>query len=221
MTTRKKPKPTSRAADPKKAGGARDVGDTKQPKFFKTAASFRAWLEKNHDKAPALWLGLRKKASGLPSVAYKEAVDQALCFGWIDGIAKGIDDTSYMQRFTPRAKKSTWSAINIARMGELEALGLMHPAGRAAFEQRDPARTNQYSFEQKIVAFTSAEEKVFRARDKAWTFFEQQPPGYRRQATWWVISAKKDETRQKRLETLIEDCEAGRKIKPLDWKPKP
>jgi uncharacterized protein YdeI (YjbR/CyaY-like superfamily) len=196
-------------------------GGVANPKFFKTANAFRAWLEKNHDKAPELWLGLRKKASGLPSVTYREAVDQALCFGWIDGIAKGIDDTSYMQRFTPRTKKSTWSAINIARMAELEALGLMHSAGRVAFEQRDPARTNQYSFEQKSIAFTPAEEKALGAHKRARTFFDSQPPGYRRQATWWVISARKDETRRKRLKTLIEDCEAGRRIKPLDWKPKP
>jgi uncharacterized protein YdeI (YjbR/CyaY-like superfamily) len=214
-------KQTSPAHDHPRPNERDQSGGMTKPRFFKTAAAFRAWLDKNHDKATELWLGLRKKGSGLPSVTYKEAVDQALCFGWIDGIAKGIDEISYMQRFTPRTKKSTWSAINIARMAELEALGLVHSAGRTAFDQRDPSRTNQYSFEQKSIALTPAEQKTLRARKKAWAFFDSQPPGYRKQATWWVISAKKQETRQKRLQTLIEDCEAGRKIKPLDWKPKP
>jgi uncharacterized protein YdeI (YjbR/CyaY-like superfamily) len=194
---------------------------TKAPKFFKTAALWRAWLEKNYDKAEEVWLGLRKKDSGLPSVTYKEAVDAALCFGWIDGIARGIDETSYQQRFTPRSKRSTWSAINIARIEELKQLGLMHAAGLAAFEQRDRSRTNQYSFEQAKIAFSRDEERVFRADKKAWAFFSGQPPGYRKQATWWVISAKKEETRNRRLATLTEDCAAGRKIKPLDWKPNP
>jgi uncharacterized protein YdeI (YjbR/CyaY-like superfamily) len=191
-----------------------------KPRFFKTSGAWRKWLERNHDKAPEIWVGLHKKDSGLPSVTYKEAVDQALCFGWIDGIARGIDEKSYKQRFTPRSKRSTWSAINIARIGELKALGLLHPAGLAAFEQRDPTRTNQYSFEQEKIRFTNADEGSFRGNKKAWAFFESQPPGYRKQATWWVLSAKKDETRQKRLAILIKDSEAGRKIKPLDWKPK-
>jgi uncharacterized protein YdeI (YjbR/CyaY-like superfamily) len=120
-----------------------------------------------------------------------------------------------MQRFTPRTKRSTWSAVNIARVGELKTLGLMHAVGLAAFEQRDPARTNQYSFEQQSIAFDEAEEKTFRTDRKAWAFFEAQPPGYRRQATWWVKSAKKEETRQRRLATLIEDSAASRRIKPL------
>jgi uncharacterized protein YdeI (YjbR/CyaY-like superfamily) len=191
-----------------------------QPRFFKTAAEWRAWLEKNHGAATEVWLGLRKKNSGLPSVTYRQAVDAALCFGWIDGIARGIDDKSYMQRFTPRTKRSTWSAANIARIGELKALGLMHPAGLAAFEQRDPERTNLYSFEQKSIVFDGPEEKAFRADSGAWAFFQEQPPGYRRQATWWVKSAKKDETRQKRLATLIQDSSAGRRIKPLARDPK-
>jgi uncharacterized protein YdeI (YjbR/CyaY-like superfamily) len=192
-----------------------------EPHFFKTAAAWRKWLEKNHDKAPEIWVGLHKKDSRLSSVTYKQAVDQALCFGWIDGIARGIDEKSYKQRFTPRTKRSTWSAINIARIGELKELGLLHPAGLAAFEQRDPARINQYSFEQSRIRFADADERSFRANEKAWAFFQSQPPGYRKTATWWVLSAKKNETRQRRLATLIQDSEAGRKIKPLDWKPKP
>ena len=186
-----------------------------EPKFFKTAGAWRKWLEKNHDRAPEIWVGLHKKDSGLPSVTYKEAVDQALCFGWIDGIARGIDQKSYKQRFTPRTKRSAWSAINIARIGELKEHGLLHPAGLAAFEQRDQARTNQYSFEQEKIRFTNADERSFRGNKKAWAFFESQPPGYRKQATWWVLSAKRDETRQKRLTTLIDDSAAGQRIKPL------
>lgn len=185
------------------------------PKFFRNAAALRVWLEKNHDKQSELWLGLRKKGSASPSVTYKEAVDAALCFGWIDGISKSVAADSYKQRFTPRTKRSTWSAINIARIAELKELGLMHPAGLAAFEQRDPARTNQYSFEQGEIQLTAAETKLLKAGKGAWSFFESQPPGYRRQATWWVISAKKAETRERRLATLISDSAAGVRIKPL------
>jgi uncharacterized protein YdeI (YjbR/CyaY-like superfamily) len=148
-------------------------------------------------------------------VTYREAVDAALCFGWIDGIVKSVGADSYKQRFTPRTKRSIWSAANIARVAELTQLGLMHPAGLAAFAQRDPARTNQYSFEQGEIRFAAAEAKLLKADKRAWQFFESQPPGYRRQATWWVISAKKTETRQRRLATLIADSAAGQRIKPL------
>lgn len=180
--------------------------------FFETAAEFRAWLHANHDKAPELWLGLRKKGSGLPSVTYQEAVDAALCFGWIDGLAKGIDATSYRQRFTPRRKRSIWSAVNIAKVAELTRLGLMHPAGLAAFANRDPARVNQYAFEQDEVRLADAYGALFRANETAWTFFESQPPSYRKPATWWVMSAKQEATRERRLATLIADSEGGRRL---------
>ena len=180
--------------------------------FFEDAAAFRAWMEEHHATAPELWLGLRKKKSGLPSVSYKEAVDVALCFGWIDSVANGIDGTSYRQRFTPRRNGSIWSAVNIARVEELTRLGLMHPAGLAAFQGRDPAKANLYSFEQGDVRLDDAQEAAFRADEKAWTFFQAQPPSYRKPAIWWVISAKKAETRERRLAALIGDSAAGRRL---------
>jgi uncharacterized protein YdeI (YjbR/CyaY-like superfamily) len=189
--------------------------DTAQAIFFETQAEFRAWLEANHDKASELWLGIRKKGSGLPSVTYREAVDEALCFGWIDGLAKSMDATSYRQRFTPRRKGSIWSAINIARVGELTRLGRMHPAGLAAFRQRDPTKTNRYSFEQERVQFAAPYEALFRANEQAWAFFQAQPPSYRKPAIWWVMSAKRQETQEKRLATLIADSAEGRRIAPL------
>ena len=191
---------------------ASGAGDAARPTFFETAADLRAWLEANHDKAPELWLGLRKKGSGLPSVTYKEAVDAALCFGWIDGIVKGIDATSYRQRFTPRRKRSIWSAINLARVDELTRQGLMHPAGLAVFNNRDPARANQYSFEQGEVRLAEAYEERFRANEAAWAFFDSQPPSYRKPATWWVMSARREETRERRLAALIQDSQEGRRL---------
>ena len=183
--------------------------------FFETQAEFRAWLEAHHDKASELWLGIRKKGSGLPTVTYREAVDEALCFGWIDGLAKSIDDTSYRQRFTPRRKGSIWSAVNIARVGELTRLGRMHPAGLAVFRQRDPAKTNRYSFEQENVELAAPYEAQFRANEQAWAFFQGQPQSYRKPAIWWVMSAKRPETQEKRLATLITDSAEGRRIAPL------
>lgn len=180
--------------------------------FFEMAQGFRAWLENNHVTQDELWLGIRKKGSGLPSVTYKEAVDVALCFGWIDGVMKSIDATSYRQRFTPRRKGSIWSAVNIARVEELTKLGLMHPAGLAAFQNRDPAKANLYSFEQGDISLTDAQEALFRANRKARDFFDSQPPSYRKAAIWWVISAKREETRHSRLATLIADSEAGRRL---------
>ncbi|HJR45196.1 MAG TPA: YdeI/OmpD-associated family protein [Actinomycetota bacterium] len=189
------------------------VADPK-PRFFRTEAAFRKWLEANHGRKDELWVGFYKKASGKGGLTYKQAVDQALCFGWIDGLAKTIDDNAYRQRFTPRRKTSTWSAINIKRVGELKKLGLMHPAGLKAFQERDPRKTSQYSFEN-APEFSAAQKKTFKANRKAWEFFQAQPPGYRRTATWWVVSAKKEETRDRRLSTLIEDSAAGRRIAQL------
>ncbi|MDQ3560540.1 MAG: YdeI/OmpD-associated family protein [Pseudomonadota bacterium] len=183
-----------------------------EPAFFATAADFRAWLEANHDKVDELSVGYRKKGSGLASMTYREAVDAALCFGWIDGVVHSIDAASYRQRFTPRRKGSIWSAVNIARVAELTRLGLMHPAGLAVFEGRDPAKVNQYSFEQGELRLADGHEAAFRANEQAWAFFESQPPSYRKPATWWVVSAKRQETRDRRLATLIKDSEAGRRI---------
>lgn len=200
-------RPASRGGTTRSAGARRINAIS-----FETAADFRAWFAANHNRAPELWVRLRKKGSGLPSVTYKEAVDVALCFGWIDSAMKSIDETSYRQRFTPRRKGSIWSAVNIARVGELTRLGLMHPAGLAVFEARDPARANQYSFEQGEVQLAEPDEALFRSNEQAWAFFQAQPPSYRKPAIWWVISAKREDTRQRRLGKLIEDSEHGRRL---------
>ena len=181
-------------------------------RFFKTPAHFRAWLEKQHDKTSELWLGYYKKGSGRPSITYKEAVDEALCFGWIDGVAKGIDADSYMQRFTPRRAKSYWSAVNTKRAKELIAARRMAAPGLAAFERRDKAATAKYSFEREAAAFDAASLKEFRANRAAWSFFSEQAPYYRRIMAHWVSSAKREATRASRLAILIADSAAGRRV---------
>jgi uncharacterized protein YdeI (YjbR/CyaY-like superfamily) len=187
-----------------------------RPKFFATPSDFRAWLEKNHDKADELQVGFYKRASGRPSITYTEAVDQALCFGWIDGVRRGVDDTSYTIRFTPRRTRSKWSAVNIKKVKELTRRGLMHPAGLAAFERRPDDRAAIYSYEQrKTATLGAAYERQLRANKAAWNFFRNQPPSYRKAVAWWVMSAKKEETKTKRLARLIEDSERGRRVPPL------
>ena len=186
-------------------------------KFFAKPAEFRKWLERNHSKADEAWVGFYKKESRRPSITWAESVDEALCVGWIDGIRKRIDDESYTNRFTPRKARSTWSAVNIARVAELTREGRMKPAGFAAFERRSDARSAIYSYEQRgIAALDDAAERQFRANAKAWEFFQAQAPSYRKTATYKVISAKREETRQKRLATLIADSAAGRRIRELD-----
>lgn len=182
------------------------------PRFFRSSADFRRWLEKNHASASELWLGMYKAASGKRGISYKQALDEALCFGWIDGVRKRLDDDSFVQRFTPRRAKSYWSAVNTKRVGELTKAGRMHAAGLAAFERRDKSATRRYSFEREHAVLDAAAERQFRANNKAWTYFESEAPWYRRVVTHWVTSAKKEETRQRRLETLIEDSAAGRRI---------
>lgn len=181
-------------------------------KFFKDQASLRNWFEKNHSKKDELWLGYYKKSSGKASVSYKESVDTALCFGWIDGIAKGIDDEKYCQRYTPRRAKSIWSAVNIKKVEALTKAGLMHASGLAVFNTRDKKRAGLYSFEQKEIIFPAALLKLLKVNKKAWEYFSKAPPGYRKTATWWVISAKQEETRLRRMKVLIADSAAGRKI---------
>ncbi len=173
------------------------------PKFFATPAEWRLWLQKHHDKHGELLVGFYKKDSGTPSITWPEAVDAALCFGWIDGVRRRIDDVSYTIRFTPRKPLSTWSAINIKRIGELIEQKLVHPSGIKAFEARREERSRIYSFEQESVEFEGAQERQFKANRTAWKFFQLQPKSYRRAATWWVISAKREETRAKRLAALI------------------
>jgi len=187
-----------------------------KPTFFATGAELRAWLEDNHATATELLVGFYKRGSRRPSITWPELVDEELCFGWIDGVRKGIDEVSYANRITPRKPRSTWSAINIARAKELIRLGRMRPAGRKAFERRTDERSAIYSYEQRTKArFSPEADRSFRANKKAWAFFQAQAPSYRRAATWWVISAKRAETRKKRLATLIRDSQDGRSIRPL------
>jgi len=192
-----------------------------KPTFFATPSEFRTWLEEHHDTAQELWVGFYKKSSGKPSITWPEAVDEALCFGWIDGVRKGIDDVSYTIRFTPRKPRSIWSAVNVKRASELASLGLMRPAGLKAFEERAEEKSGLYSYEQENAELNDAYEQQFRANTKAWDFFQAQTAWYRRAAIWWVISAKKEETRLKRLATLIEDSEHGRTIPPLTRRTRP
>jgi len=177
-----------------------------KPHFFPSPSAWRAWLEQHHAETEELWVGLYKRESGRPSITWPEAVDGALCFGWIDGIRKSVDEISYKIRFTPRKPRSVWSAVNVKRATELSILGLMHPAGLAAFEKRDGDRSAIYSYEQrKSAKLPPAYEKEFRTHPDAWEFFRAQPPWYQRTSAYWVISAKKEETRRKRLATLIAD----------------
>ncbi len=191
-----------------------------RPTFFATAGELREWLERNHATAAELFVGFYRRGSGKPSITWQELVDEELCFGWIDGIRQGIDEVSYTNRITPRKPRSTWSAVNIARAQELIRLGRMHPAGLKAFERRTDERSAIYSYEQrKSARLERGAERSFRANQKAWTFFQAQAPGYRQAATWWVISAKREETRKKRLATLIADSALGRAIGPLRRRP--
>jgi uncharacterized protein YdeI (YjbR/CyaY-like superfamily) len=180
--------------------------------FFESAAELRQWFEQNHDQAGEAWIGFYNKRSGKTGVTYPEAVDEALCFGWIDGIRKKHNEDSYVNRFTPRRKGSNWSAVNIKRVEELTQAGRMHPAGLAAFEARDQAKKQGYSYEERPHQFDDAYEQQFRQNPKAWEFFQSQTPSYQRVAIWYVISAKKEETRQKRLATLIEVSENGKRL---------
>jgi len=192
-----------------------------KPVFFSSPAAWRAWLEKHHAEATELWVGLYKRDSGRPSITWPEAVDGALCFGWIDGIRKSVDDSSYKIRFTPRKPRSIWSAVNVKRAAELSAMGLMHLAGLSAFQKRDKTRSEIYSYEQrKRAKLPSAYERTFRDKPGAWAFFESQPAGYKRICSWWVISAKKEETKLKRLAALIEHSERKRKIPALSRPPR-
>jgi len=181
--------------------------------FFSKPADFRSWLGANHKTKGELWVGFYKKDSGRPSITWPESVDEALCVGWIDGLRKTIDAESYKIRFTPRKKTSNWSAVNIGRVKELTRLGRMQPAGLTAFELRKEEKSGIYAYEnRKSAVLGKAEEKQFRARPKAWDFFQRQPAGYRKLMTWWVISGKREETKKKRLEKLISESEAGRRL---------
>jgi uncharacterized protein YdeI (YjbR/CyaY-like superfamily) len=186
-----------------------------KPRFFATPAAFRAWLDEHHGSSDELLVGFYKKNSGKPSITWSESIDEALCYGWIDGVRHTLDDDRYTIRFTPRRAGSRWSVVNIARAKELARLGRMHPSGLRAFEQRDEGEAARSHEQRRTAELGEAAERAFRANAKAWAFFQAQPPSYRRLTAHWVMSAKKDETRARRLATLIDDCAHGRRIKEL------
>jgi uncharacterized protein YdeI (YjbR/CyaY-like superfamily) len=180
--------------------------------YFETPAEWRRWLAANHAKATELYVGFRKKATGQPSITWPEAVDEALCCGWIDGVRKSLGSESYFIRFTPRKAGSIWSSINIARVEALTAEGRMRPSGLAAFSRRSEKKSRVYSFEQKEIVLAKEDEAEFRAHRDAWKFFAAQPASYRRAALWWIVNAKKDDTRARRLEKLIDHSERGLRL---------
>ena len=196
------------------------MADAAKPAFFDSARDFRRWLEENHASVEELWVGFWKAKSGRGGLTYEEAVEEALCFGWIDGLVKRFDEHAYVQRFTPRRAGSIWSAINIGKVERLRKAGRMAAPGIAAYESRDPARTNRYSFENRHVVLDAAFEKRFRAKAKAWKFFEAQPPGYRRLAAFWVMKAKREDTRERRFAQLVADSARGVRVAAVTGPPK-
>ncbi len=180
--------------------------------FFPAAEEFRKWLEEHHAAARELWVGFYKKLTGRASITWLESVDEALCVGWIDGIRKSVDASSYVIRFTPRTPRSTWSAVNIRRVRALMEEGRMHPAGLRAFEARRKNRSGIYSYEQRPDDLVEPYRSALRKHKAAWSFFRSQPPYYRRAMTWWIVSAKREETREKRLAALAEHSAGGRRI---------
>lgn len=182
------------------------------PVHFATAVTFRAWLEEHHAQAAELVVAFFSKKSGRGGLTYAEALDEALCFGWIDGLRRNLDAERFSIRFTPRKARSIWSLVNVRHVERLTQTGRMQAAGLATFATRDAARTGIYSFEQRPQDLPGAFEKIFRAEKPAWKFWLAQPAGYRRTAIWWVISAKQDATRERRLATLVADSAAGRRL---------
>jgi len=183
------------------------------PTFFPTPADFRAWLEEHHTTSEHLWVGYYKKASGKPTVTWEETVDEALCYGWIDGIRKSRNDESYVIRFTPRKPKSVWSQRNIHLVERLTAKGRMKAAGLAAFGFKDVHPESGYRTAQFDGAFTADQLAQFKKSAGAWEYYQEQPAGYRRQTARWVTNAKREETRQRRLATLIDDSRNRRRVK--------
>ncbi len=182
------------------------------PQFFPTPKHFRVWLEKHHATERELIVGFYRKGSGKPSITWPESVEEALCYGWIDGVRHKLDDDSYTIRFTPRKPTSIWSKINLATIDRLITADRIAPAGLKVYEARDKARTSLYSFEREASAFTPEQQKRFRKHARAWKFFDAQVPSYKKPATWWVVSAKQEATREKRLTALIECSAQGLKI---------
>lgn len=184
-----------------------------RPRFFKTPAAFRKWLAANHDKSKELWVGFYRKDSGKPSITWPESVDEALCFGWIDGVRKKVAAESYMIRFTPRKPQSIWSAVNIGNVERLIKEKRMAPAGLKAYEQRKENRSGIYSYEQRPVELEEPYAAKLKRNKAAWKFFQAQPPYYRKMMTWFILSAKTEETRMKRLSTLIEASAKGLRLR--------
>jgi uncharacterized protein YdeI (YjbR/CyaY-like superfamily) len=184
-------------------------------RIFPTAAAFRAWLEHHHATAADQWVGYYKKGVAKAAMSYPESVDEALCYGWIDGITRRIDDEVYAVRFTPRRRTSSWSAVNIAKIAELTATGRMHPAGRRAFEERDRRKDASYSYERPARQLPRDWHARLRANERAHAFWEAAAPSFRRMATRWVMSAKRDETRARRFEQLLTEAAAGRRPRPF------
>jgi uncharacterized protein YdeI (YjbR/CyaY-like superfamily) len=178
-------------------------------RFFRAAAQWRKWLESHHAAAPELWVGFYKRASGTPSMTWPESVDEALCFGWIDGVRKRTDDERYKIRFTPRKPSSVWSSVNVRRVEALREQGRMRPTGETAFAARKEHKSGIYAYEQRPAELTEPWLGLLRKNKAAWTFFAAQPPWYRRTASWWVISAKREETQRKRFARLAEESAGG------------
>lgn len=188
-----------------------------KPVFFSNPLKFREWLKKNHDKKTELLVGFYKVTSGKDSITWPQSVDEALCYGWIDGIRKSIDEESYTIRFTPRKSTSNWSAVNIKKVEELTKKGLMHAKGLEAFNKRKAEKSGIYTYEKQPVELDKAFEKRFKTNKTAWAYFQSMPPSYRKTTIGWIMQAKQEATRWRRLENLIKDCEAGRKLKLLDY----
>ena len=186
-----------------------------KPTFFKAPNELHKWFQKNYNKSTELWIGFYSVKSGKRAATYKEALDEALCYGWIDGIRKNVDEDSYTIRFTARKKKSIWSNVNTKRMKELIEMGRVQPSGIAAFNEREAKRAGIYSFEQDTHQLSPSFERKFKANKKAWKFFSSKPPWYQRTSIYWVTSAKQEVTRIKRLETLMNDSENERTIRLL------
>ena len=180
--------------------------------FFPTPADFNMWLAENHKSKKELWVGFYKKASGIQSITWPESVEEALCFGWIDGLRKSIDGVSYKIRFTPRKATSNWSAVNIALMDKLQAEGRMQEAGLAIWKKRKEDKSNIYSYEQQKPELDEAYLLQVQANPKAWDYYQKLAPSYKKHTIYWVMSAKREETRAKRLKILIESSEEGLKI---------
>jgi len=183
------------------------------PRFFKTPAAFRKWLAANHAKSKELWVGFYKKDSGELSITWPESVDEALCFGWIDGVRKSLDSQSYVIRFSPRKPNSIWSAVNMRNVERLINADRMQPAGMRAYEARKEFRSGIYSYEQRSPELVEPYATTLKSNTTAWKFFSAQPPGYRKMMNWWIVSAKREETRLARLSRLIEASENSERIR--------